>query len=163
MASGNTLFTLLPQDNEPPSSNYATLDTRNSILVLDFDASTQEGANFRGVLPSHYAAGGLTLDLFWMATSATSGDVKWDAAYEEQDAGNNDLDSDAFGTAGTQTTTTNGTSGKVTKSTITISHANMGSPAAGDPFRLRVRRVAADAADTMSGDAELLAAHGKET
>ena len=133
------------------------------ILVLAFDASTQEGAVFRGVLPSQYAGGGLTLDLFWISASATSGDVKWDAAWEENDTNNNDLDSDAFGTASTQTTTTNGTSGKVAKSTITISHANMGSPNAGDPFRLRVRRIAADAADTMAGDSHFLAAHGKET
>ena len=73
------------------------------------------------------------------------------------------LDADAFGTASNVTTTTNGTSGKVTKSTITITHANMGSPAAGDPFRLRLKRLAADGGDTMTGDAEFLAAHGKET
>ena len=163
MASGNTLCVFLPQDNEPPASAYAQLDTRNSMLLLAFDASTQEGAVFRGVMPSHYAGGGLTLDLFWMAASATSGDVKWDAAYEENDTNNNDLDSDAFGTASTATTTTNGTSGKVTKSTITISHANCGSPAAGDPFRLRVRRIAADGGDTMTGDAQLLSIHAKET
>ena len=163
MASGNTLFELMPQANEPPSSAYATLDTRNGICVLDFDAASIESAVFRGVLPSHYAGGGLTLDLFWLGATATSGDVKWGAAWEEQDAGNNDLDADAFGTESTQTTTTNGTSGKVTKSTITITHANMGSPAAGDPFRLKIRRIANDAADTMTGDAQLLAAHGKET
>jgi hypothetical protein len=163
MASGNSLAVHLPQDNEPPASNYATLDARNSILVLDYDAATQEGAVFRGVLPSQYAGGGVTIDLFWMATSATSGDVKWEAAWEENDTSNNDLDSDAFGTASTQTTTANGTSGKVAKSAITISHANMGSPAAGDPYRLRVRRLAADAADTMTGDAELMSLHVKET
>ncbi len=160
MASGNSLFTCLPQDNEPPASAYAQLDTRNSALVLAFDAATQEGAVFGGVLPSHYAGGGLTLDLFWYAASATSGDVVWDAAYEE---GGSDIDADNFGTVGTATTTTNGTSGIETKSTITISHANMGSPAAGSTFRLRVRRLAADGADTMTGDSHFIAAHGKES
>lgn len=163
MASGNTLFQFTAGDNEPPASGYATFDTRNGIRVLDFDAASIEAAIFRGVLPSHYAGGGLTLDLYWMATTATSGDVKWGVAYEENDPGNNDLDADAFGTESTAIGTTNGTSGKVTKTTITITHANMGSPAAGDPFRLKVRRVASDAADTMTGDAELLAAHAKET
>ncbi len=163
MASGNTLFACLPGDNNPPASAYAQIDTRNSADVLAFDAATQEGAVFRGVLPSHYAGGGLTLDIYWMAASATSADVKWDAAWEEGDPNNNDLDADNFGTASTVTTTTNGTSGKVVKSTITITHANMGSPAAGDPFRLRIRRLAADAADTMTGDTQLLECHGKET
>ena len=163
MASGNTLFTFHPMDSESPTSNYPTLDARNAIAVLDFDASTAETVYFRGVVPSHYSGGGLTLDVYWMATSATTGDVKWEAAWEENDPNNNDLDADAFGTASNVTTTTNGTSGKVTKSTITITHANMGSPAAGDPFRLRLKRLAADGGDTMTGDAEFLVAHGKET
>lgn len=163
MASGNTLFVCLPQDNEPPTSAYAQLDTRNAIPVLAYDAATQETAIFGGVLLSHYSGGGLTLDVFWMAASATAGDAKWDAAYEEDDPNNNDLDSDNFGTASAVTTTTNAVSGKVVKSTITISHANMGSPVAGDPFRLRIRRLAADAGDTMTGDAQIRAIHGKET
>lgn len=163
MASGNTLFSFGPQDNEPPSSSYAQLDSRNSILVLAYDAASIESGVFRGVVPSHYAGGGLTLDVYWMAASATSGDAKIGAAWEENDPNNNDLDSDAFGTESTQTTTTNATSGKVVKSTITISHANMGSPAAGDPFRLKLRRIANDAGDTMTGDLHFLIAHGKET
>jgi hypothetical protein len=163
MASGNTLCQFNASGNKPPASSYATPDTRNSVLVLDFDAASIEAAVFQGELPSNYAGGGATIDLYWMATSATSGDVKWGAAYEENDAGNNDLDADAFGTESTATGTANGTSGKVTKTTLTITHANLGSPAAGDPFRLKIRRIANDAADTMTGDAELLAVHIKES
>lgn len=163
MASGNTLCVLVPQSNEPPSSNNATFDLRNLNPVLDFDPSTIESAIFSGGLPSTYAGGGITVDLFWMATSATSGDCKWGVSYEEQDPNNNDLDSDNWGTESTVISTTNGTSGKITKSTLTISQANMGSPVAGDPFRLRVRRIANDAGDTMAGDAELRQAQIKET
>ena len=163
MASGNTLFVTLPGDNEPPASGYATLDTRNAIQVLDFDADAIESGIFRGVLPSQYAGGGLTLDLFWMATSATSGDVVWGAAWEKDVANGNDLDADNFGTESTATGTANGTSGKLTKTTLTISSANMGTAAAGDPFRLKVRRVATDGGDTMTGDAEYFCAMAKET
>jgi hypothetical protein len=163
MASGNSLLAFLPGSSAPPASNYATEDTRNDILVLDFDASTEESVYFSGVLPSQYAGGGITIDLFWMATSATSGDVKWGASYEENDANNNDLDASTFGTESTGTGTANAASGKLTKTTVTISHANMGSPAASDAFRLKIARKAADAADTMTGDAELRAVHVKET
>lgn len=162
MASGDTLATFTAAANEPPASGYATLDTRNSHLVLDFDAASDEAAVFRGVLPSNYAGGGATVDVYWMATSATTGDVVWTAAWEENDPNNVDLDADSFGTASTVTTTTDGTSGQVVESTLTITHANMGSPAAGDPFRLKITRNADDAADTMTGDAELIAIHCRE-
>lgn len=155
MASGDTMFVSVTGDSEPPASGYAQIDTRNAILVLAFDAATQEAAVFRGALPSTYGGGGVNVNLYWMGATATTGDVKWDAAWERGNENNNDFDSDNFGTATAGTTTTNATSGKTAKTTLAISHANMGSPAAGDPFRLRVRRVAADAADTMAGDAQL--------
>jgi hypothetical protein len=163
MASGNTLVIFTPAANEPPASNFATLDVRNGILVLDFDASTEESAIFRAALPSQYSGGGITIDLYWMATSATANDAKWGASFERGNEGNNDHDADAFGTESTATGTANATSGRKTKTTLTISHANMGSPSAGDPFRLKIARKAADAADTMTGDAELSEIHVKET
>jgi len=46
-----TIIRFTPADNQPPSANFATLDTRNSFMVLEFDASTQESANFIGVIP----------------------------------------------------------------------------------------------------------------
>ena len=72
MAAGNSLIIFNALANEPPSSNYATLDTRNGQPCLDFDASTDESAIFSGLLPRHYAGGGLTVRLYWAATSATS-------------------------------------------------------------------------------------------
>lgn len=165
MASGNTLAILMPGHHEPPATNYATLDTRNSILVLDYDASTEEKACFRGVLPSNYAGGGLTLDVYWMATSATSGDVVWGGSIEREQNGGTDLDSDSFATEqNAAAVTTSGTSGVVNKSTITFSSgANMDSLAAGEPFRLKIARKVADGGDTMAGDAELHSLHLKET
>lgn len=162
MASGNTMAVFTPAANEPPASIFATLDTRNSILVLDFDASSNESAIFRGILPSNYAGGGVTVDLYW-TTSATTGDCVWAAAWEENDPNNNDIDSDNFGTAGTTTTGADATSGHIVKTTITISHANMGSPTAGDPFRLKITRTADSGSDTLAADAELHSVHVKET
>lgn len=75
MATTDSLVIFRPYDNEPPASNYATLDTRNGYLVLDFDDTTDESAIFRGFMPRNYAGGGLTVTVGWMAISATSGTI----------------------------------------------------------------------------------------
>jgi hypothetical protein len=142
------------EHNQPPASAFATLDTRNSIAVLDFDDASTESAVFVGVIPEAASLGsGLIVSLRWMATTATSGDVRWSVAWEKS---NTDLDSDSFDTATAATATTNGTSGIVTVTNITCT--TIDSLAAGDLFRLRVQRIGGDAADTMaSSDAELVA------
>jgi hypothetical protein len=164
MASGNSLIQWGPTAGEPPASNYATLDTRNGHACLDLDAGTAESIDFEGVLPRHYAGGGLTLRLFWGASTATSGNVKWNAQVERQEDEGTDLDADSFATAQTATAAAPGTSGALQYTDIAFtSGAQMDSLAAGEAFRLRVTRDAADAADTMLGDAELYRLELRET
>ena len=164
MASGNTLNTFFPEDNEAPAATFATLDSRNAISVLDFDAATEELAVFRAILPGYYLGGGLTIDVYGMATSATSGDVKLGIAIERDNDNNHDLDTDAFATEQTAVVTANGTSGKKFKATVTVSSgANMDSLAASEPYRVKLARKAADGADTMTGDWEFTDMHVKET
>jgi hypothetical protein len=163
MASGNTLCTFFPTDNEPPSSNYATFDSRNGHPTLDFDDTTQEAAIFTGVVPRHYAAGGITVYIHASLTSATSGTLGWDVSFERMSDATTDIDSDSFATAQTVTAATvPGTSGVVLVLNVAVSNgANMDSIAVGEAFRLRVRRDVAN--DTATGDAELLAVELKET
>src|SRR5882724_258405 len=96
MASGDTLLVFTPHMNQPPSSAYATLDTRNGHLVLDFDGATDEEAIFPSVLPRNYASGGLTVNCYVAFTSATSGSVRIQAAFERMDASSLDIDADSF-------------------------------------------------------------------
>ena len=143
-----------PLDNQPPAANFATIDTRNSIMVLDFDAATDESAVFVGVIPEAASLGsGLKIRINWMATSATSGTCRWGVQIERM---NTDEDSDSFDTAATAGSTTNGTSGIITTTEITIT--TIDSVAAGDPFRLKVFRDAdgTSGTDDMTGDAELV-------
>lgn len=148
-----TYAVFTPMTSQPPASNYATLDTRNSIAVLDFDASTEETAFWVGVMPEGASLGsGLKVRIHWLATSATSGNVKWGAAIE---AMTTDLDSDSYDTETTGTGTANGTSGIETVTEITCT--TIDSIAAGGMFRLKIARKAADGADTMTGDAEIVA------
>jgi hypothetical protein len=161
--SGNKwLLQWSPIDNEPPSSNYATLDTRNGHPTLDFDTTTQEAAIFSGVLPSDYAGAGITVTVYCAATSATSGTVGWLASIERMDASTLDIDADSFASAQTITATTvPGTSGQLLKLSVNISSgANMDSLAAGEMFRLKIERDVAN--DTATGDAELLRVTMKE-
>jgi hypothetical protein len=149
-----TYAILTALDNQPPATAFATLDTRNSIAVLDFDAATDESAIFSGVIPEAAdLTSGLKIIIAWMATSATSGTVRWGIQLER---GTTDLDSDSFDTATEANSTANGTSGIPTYTEITTT--NLDGLTAGDTFRIKIFRNADDATnDTMSGDAELIA------
>lgn len=159
--SGATLAEFGPYDNVPPTSNYATLDLRNNIPVLDFDASTNESAVFGGTLPNGYQGGGVSVYIWYMMTSATSGDIDWDGQFESQSDGDT-LTSDSFATAqSTDNTTVPGTAGIVDVVQIDFSDgAQMDSLAAGERFRLKITRDAAS--DTATGDAELVAVEIRE-
>jgi hypothetical protein len=149
-----TLTYFTPLDNQPPASNFATLDTRNSIAVLDFDDTTEESSVFVGVIPENAALGsGISVRIHWMATSATSGNCRWGVQFEKM---NTDLDSDSFDTATEAHSATNGTAGIVTTTTLTCT--TIDSLAAGDLFRIKIYRDVTDTTnDTMTGDAELIA------
>jgi len=154
-AGTKTYAVFTPLDNQPPATNFATIDTRNSIMVLDFaDSSADESAIFVGVIPEGASLGsGLKVRIRWMATTATSGAVRWGAQFMNL---NTDCDSDSFDTATEGNTTTSGTSG--TPNTTELTVTNIDGLAAGDFFRLKIYREQSDTSnDTMSGDAELIA------
>lgn len=156
MASGNTLAVFLPFGYEPPATNYATGNVRNLHPVLEFDTTTQEAANWTGVMPQNYAGGNLKIFVHWAAATATSGTIGWDGTIERITAESQDTDEDGFATAQTITAATvPGTSGqrKVTSVECTAGAAGTDSVAAGDLFRIRVRRDVAN--DTAAGDAQL--------
>ena len=164
MASGDTLVVFHPYNNEPPSSNYATLDTRNQHPCLDFDASTNEDAVFSGVMPQHYAGTtGVTVYIHYAMSSATADTVDWDAAFELVGDQDLDVDGDDFAAVNsTDDTTVPGTSGLVDVISIAFTDgADMDSVAAGDGFRLKVTRDASS--DDATGDAELYWVEIRET
>lgn len=161
MASGETLISFTALSSQPPTTSYATLDLRNSVPCVDFDAAATETTIFQGILPRNYAGGGITVSLHWMASTATSGNVVWETAFERM---NTDLDADSFATAVQATGAANATSGITT--TTTLAHTNGASIdglAVGESFRIRVQRIGANASDTMTGDAELVACELRET
>lgn len=164
MASSDTLVVFTSYHNEPPASNYATLDTRNNRPVLDFDASTpNESAVFSAVMPRNYGGGGITVYLHYAMSTAIADDVDWDVAFERIGDQQQDIDSDGFAAVqSVDNTTVPGTSGLVDIVSIAFTDgAQMDSIEVGEGFRLKVTRDAVS--DTASGDAELLFVEMKET
>lgn len=164
MASNDTLAIFTPQSNQPPSTNYATFNTRNGHLVLEFDTTTQETAIFAGVMPRNYSdTTGVTVYVAWMAASATANTGGWDVSLERDADAGDDMDADSWATAQTITAATvPATSGVVKITSVAITKgANMDSIVAGDPFRIRIRRDVAN--DTAAGDLQLLSVEVKET
>jgi hypothetical protein len=151
-----TYAAFTPLDNQPPATTFATLDTRNSVAVLDFDdGASNESSIFVGVMPEAAALGsGLKVRVHWMATSATSGLCRWGAQFA--DLSDQDIDSYAFDTAVEVSTTADATSGKIAVTEVSIT--TIDSITAGVPYALKLYRDSSDTTnDTMTGDAELVA------
>ena len=122
--------------------------------VLDFDQSTQENAFFWiDGMPNSWDAGTLLISFEWTASSG-SGDVIW--GIKGRSYANDDAIDQAEGTAQEVTDTLTAT-GDVCITSETSALTLAGTPAGGQPVFFKVYRKAADASDTLSGDARLKA------
>lgn len=165
MAAGNTLATWRPPSNQPPASAYATLSQLNSHLLLDFDPTTPESAVFGGVWPEHYSGNGVSVHI-WFLSSATSGDVRWGVSFENLAPDDHAaLSSDEFASEVTGDVAVDGTANKLKEKVITLTDgAQINALAIGDPFRVKIRRVADASQDTVNAaDVRLYAVEIKET
>ncbi|KKN02974.1 hypothetical protein LCGC14_1112380 [marine sediment metagenome] len=163
MASGDTLVTLLPQNNEPPAATFATLDTINSTspqMVLDF-ALTEIGI-WTFILPRHYAGGGIIIPYIYAMSSATSLQTKMTSEIATFGDGVSILTDSFAAVQDTGDITVPGTAGLVDYvSTLTHTDgAQMDNAIVGNICRLRLVRVAATA--DAAGDLEMIAIEIKE-
>lgn len=152
-----TRFVGLPQAAEYPSSNYPQLTVVNNRPVLAFDAATAETCYWTDVAPQGLT-GTLSLVVSFIMASATSGNVVFKATIEAiTDGDATDLDATtSFASDNTSSATAVGsTAGYMKQATITLT--NNDSLAAADYYRLSFARDAANASDTASGDAYVLA------
>lgn len=152
MASGDSLLIFSPYNNEPPTSNYMTLDTRNQRPCLDADDTTNESAVFSAIMPQHYAGTtGVTVYIHFAMETAEANTIDWDAAFELVGDQDLDVDGDDFAAVNSvDNTTVPGTSGLVDIVSIAFTDgADIDSVEAGDGFRLKITRdaVSDDAAD----------------
>lgn len=148
------------QDGDVRSTAFPALiravGTNIPVSGYAFDATTEEALFFR-FRASDYVSGNVAVDLDWYADSASSGAVMWGAqmAAITPDADTQDIETDTLATVATVTDTHLGTTGqRLHRCTITITALD--SLAANDHVVVRISRVAANAADTMTGDAILV-------
>lgn len=161
MASGDTLGTFLPQQNEPPVANHATPDTRNAQPVLDF--ALNEIAVFKAYLPDHYAGGGFTCDVVYGMSSAIADDIKLEGSIERGEVGVRDVDSDSFAAAqdgGDQIVPGANTNTK--KYTIAFANNEIDGLVKNEWYRMKIKRVAVVGTDA-AGDLEFRGLVNKET
>ena len=163
MASGDTLFILTPQSYSPPATLYATLDTITDastpaavIPVLDFDATTAEWAHWFLTMPSYYDGGGLTISWKGGTDNTSVGTLILDMRMIVIADGTiltGDLGMDGAHTSITDTPPATPINKLNYSPTGVITHANAGSPSAGDYLGFStVRDVATD---TNTGDLQL--------
>jgi hypothetical protein len=147
-ASGTkTLARFRPRDNDPPSSAFATIDTRNGLATLNFVDAAVSSAIFHGSIPEGAnLASGIDVIVSGMALSATTGAARIRVAFER---GSTDLDVDSFDTAAEGNLNVSATSGQ--EATVTIRCTAIDGLQAGDRFRCQLSRVGNDATnDTLS-------------
>ena len=161
MATGDPVIVgLYPQ---PPGADAAALDFRvggstpgEVVELYAFDAAAIEYLDLIGVVSLKYTGANLSLIVPWMAATATANNVKWDAAVRRLNS-STDMDAAHVYSFQTVTATTQAAAGRTSYTTIGFTQAQANSMAAGDVVIVRLKRDATNAADTMAGDAQVLA------
>lgn len=145
---------MVPRTTNGAASGTAEMTTnKNMVATLDFDASTQEFAQFDIRMPKSWNESTVTFIPVWShAATTTNFGVVW--GLDAVAISDNETLDVAFGTAQTSTDT-GGTTNQAYQgpesSAITIS----GSPAVGDLVQFRIHRNPSDGSDTMAIDARL--------
>ena len=124
----------------------------NVWIPIDFDGTTSEAAVADILLPADYSTG-FTETYSWTATSAGGGGVVWGT--ELACIGDNVAMDASWGTQ-VLVTDTFQTSGALHISGTSATTTPSGSCAAGKTLAVRVKRMPAEAGDTMSDDARFL-------
>lgn len=130
--------------------------TNIPVFGLAYDAATSEAA-FWCLSATNYGSGNITVDIYWYADTATSGDIIWrvQLAAITPNMDTQDTETKTLATANSATDTHLGTTGQRLHQ-IAVTVSNLDSIANADIFWVRIDRDAANASDTMTGDGILV-------
>jgi hypothetical protein len=155
-----TLMIFGAHDADLPSSAFARpgMDGQGRSFLAFAGATADESAYFVGIAPQGMT-GTATLIVTYRMASATTGSVRFEALVEAiTDADAVDTDSaSSFDTTNSAGATVPGTAGYIDQLSITLT--NKDSIAAGDYFRIQLRRDqdGTTGTDDATGDAQVLA------
>lgn len=143
------LASAFPQYVKANGTNFA-------ISGLAYDAAAEEKAYWKAKA-YNYGSGNLALVLRWYADTGSSGDIMWGCrlAAIAPDTDTTDVETKALATQQTVTDTHLGTTGQRVH-TCTLTIANLDGLVADDELWIEISRVAANVADTMTGDGILI-------
>lgn len=157
-----TKLALRPAVFEPAATNGAqwkTVDGTNfPVSGWAFDAATAE--TIFTILPIlNYGSGNITFRIYWYADTATANDTVWGVSLGAitGNVDTQDIETKSLASENTATDSHLGTTGQRLHF-VDVTVSNLDSVAADDLIVLRLRRVAADAGDTMAGDALFIGA-----
>ncbi len=131
-----------------------TTATRPDLKVLDFDASTDEFAQFTVAMPKSWNEGTITYQVYWSPGSTNTGNCIF--GLQAVACADNDTIDVAYGTAVTVTDAGIGTVEDQQISAESGAVTVAGSPAAGEQTYFQLYRDANDGGDTFTADARVL-------
>lgn len=133
------------------SGTMANSSTINGRPILNFSGNAPSFAAWSDILPEgSYLSGGVNFNVWWSA-DVTIGTVAWEIALERLNEGAN-ISSGLFYTTSTISAATVPASGEIKKGNVTFTTGQLGSLAAGEMFRVRLKRDTDN--DTANGIAQ---------
>ena len=127
---------------------------RPDMYTLDFDASSDENAQFSVAFPSYWNEGTITYKAYWTTTATDTDGVAWSLAGVA--VSDNDTIDVVFGTAVVVTDDALGAAEDLMVTAESGAVTIAGSPAAGDLCYFNIERDVSDANDDMAEDAKLI-------
>ena len=142
------------ETNGADAKQVETTATRPDMKVLDFDAGTNEFAQFSVAFPKSWNEGTVTYQVYWTPSNTNTGNCLFQL--QGVAVGDGDTIDVAYGTAVTVTDAGIGTVEDQQISPVSSAVTIAGSPAAGEQTYFQLLRLADDGSDTFTGDARVL-------
>ncbi len=140
--------------NPADAQQVETTAVRPDMKVLDFDAATDEFAQFSVAFPKSWNEGTVTYQVFWTPSSTNTGDCIF--GLQGVSCGDSDTIDVAYGTAVTVTDAGIGTIEDQQVSSVSSAVTIAGSPAVDQQTYFQLYRDANAGGDTFSADARVL-------
>ena len=140
--------------NPADAQQVETTAVRPDMKVLDFDAATDEFAQFSVAFPKSWNEGTVTYQVYWTPSSTNTGNCLFQL--QGVAVGDGDTIDVAYGTGITVTDAGIGTVEDQQISPVSSAVTIAGSPAVGEQTYFQLLRLAADGSDTFTGDARVL-------